>query len=60
MVVIPLAVRERLHLRLGQGMQVLEYQGRIRLLPARDIRALGGLLKGIGTDSEREGDRARP
>jgi len=56
-VVIPRDVRESLHLRPGQKMQVVEYAGRIELIPERDIADLRGFLKGINTDFEREKDR---
>lgn len=56
-VVIPKAVREALHLRPGQKMQVIEYDGRIELIPERDIKELRGFLKGINTEFEREEDR---
>jgi AbrB family looped-hinge helix DNA binding protein len=56
-VVIPKVVREALHLRPGQKMQVVEYDGRIELIPERDIRELRGFLKGINTEFEREEDR---
>jgi AbrB family looped-hinge helix DNA binding protein len=56
-VVIPKAVREALHLRPGQKMQVIEYDGRIELIPERDIKELRGFLKGINTQFEREEDR---
>jgi len=56
-VVIPKAVRESLQLRPGQKMQVVEYDGRIELIPERDINELRGFLKGINTELEREEDR---
>ena len=56
-VVIPRKVRESLHLRPGQKMQVIEYEGRIELIPERDISELRGFLKGINTKFEREEDR---
>jgi len=56
-VVIPRSVREALHLRPGQKMQVIEYDGRIELVPERDIKELRGFLKGINTEFEREEDR---
>jgi AbrB family looped-hinge helix DNA binding protein len=56
-VVIPKAVREALQLRPGQKMQVVEYDGRIELIPERDIKELRGFLKGINTGFEREQDR---
>lgn len=56
-VVIPRDVRESLHLRPGQKMQVIEYEGRIELIPDRDISELRGFLKGINTEFVREKDR---
>jgi len=56
-VVIPKAVRKALHLRPGQKMQVLEYEGRIEFIPERDITELRGFLKGINTEFEREEDK---
>jgi AbrB family looped-hinge helix DNA binding protein len=56
-VVIPLPVRRAMGLRAGQTMQVMEYDGRIELIPDRDIAELRGFLKGINTEFRREEDR---
>jgi AbrB family looped-hinge helix DNA binding protein len=56
-VVIPKDVREAMRLRPGQKLKVVEYEGRIELIPDRDISELKGFLKGINTDFERERDR---
>jgi AbrB family looped-hinge helix DNA binding protein len=56
-VVIPKTVRESLNLRPGQKMQVIEYDGRVELIPERDIKELRGFLKGINTEFKREKDR---
>ncbi len=56
-VVIPKAVRKALNLQPGQKMQIVEYAGRIELIPERDIKELRGFLKGINTDFKREEDR---
>lgn len=56
-VVIPKTVREALKLHPGQKMQIIEYAGRIELIPERDIKELRGFLKGINTDFKREKDR---
>ncbi|MFZ5773664.1 MAG: AbrB/MazE/SpoVT family DNA-binding domain-containing protein [Thermodesulfobacteriota bacterium] len=56
-VVIPRNVRDSLHLRPGQKMQVVVYEGRIELIPDRDISELRGFLKGINTEFVREKDR---
>jgi AbrB family looped-hinge helix DNA binding protein len=56
-VVIPKKIRDALRLRPGQKMRVIEYEGRIELIPDRDISELRGFLKGIDTRLEREEDR---
>jgi len=56
-VVIPRKVRESLQLRPGQKMQVIEYEGRVELIPEKDIAELRGFLKGINTEFTREADR---
>jgi len=56
-VVIPKNIRDALQLRPGQKMKVIEYNGRIELMPDRDISELKGFLKGINTEFIREGDR---
>ena len=56
-IVIPKAVRKALHLLPGQKMQVIEYAGRIELIPERDIKELCGFVKGINTEFKREQDR---
>ena len=56
-VVIPKSVRQALHIRPGQKMQVVEYNGRIELILEKDIKELRGFLKGINTEFEREEDR---
>ncbi len=48
---------QALHLRPGQKMQVVEYEGRVEFIPERDITELRGFLKGINTEFEREEDR---
>lgn len=56
-VVIPRAVRVNLHLRPGQKLQVVEYDGRIELVPDRPVKELRGFLKGMNTNFKREADR---
>lgn len=56
-VVIPKSIREALQLRPGQKMQVIEFEGRIELIPEMDIKQLHGFLKGINTEFKREDDR---
>ena len=38
-------------------MKVVEYDGRIELIPERDIKDMRGFQKGIDTSFEREEDR---
>ena len=56
-VVIPKEIRDTLRLRPGHKMRVIEYDGRIELIPDRDISELRGFLRGIDTRIEREEDR---
>jgi len=56
-VVIPKDIRVSLKLRPGQQMKVIEYDGRIELIPDKSIAELKGFLKGINTDFAREDDR---
>jgi AbrB family looped-hinge helix DNA binding protein len=56
-VVIPKLIREAMKLRPGQKLRVIEYEGRIELIPDRDISELRGFLKGINTEFERGDDR---
>ena len=56
-VVIPKHIRETMGLRPGQKLKVIAYDGRIELIPDRDISELKGFLKGINTEFSREDDR---
>lgn len=56
-VVIPKTVRKTLNVRPGQKLQVIEYAGRIELVPECDIKELRGFIKGINTEFSREDDR---
>lgn len=56
-VVIPRPVREALRVRPGQRLRVVEYAGRIELIPERDIRELRGFVRGINTEFKRDEDR---
>lgn len=57
-VVIPKEVREKLGLRAGTRFHVLEYNGRVELIPIRSLKAMRGFLRGIDTTVKREKDRA--
>ena len=56
-VVIPKPVREALGLAPGHKFHVLEYNGRIELIPVRSAREMRGFLRGIDTRVPREADR---
>ena len=56
-VVIPKEIREKLDLRPGQKLQILEFENRIEFLLLKNIKEARGFLKGIDTNIEREGDR---
>ncbi|MDD2598094.1 MAG: AbrB/MazE/SpoVT family DNA-binding domain-containing protein [Kiritimatiellae bacterium] len=49
-VVIPRPVRDSLKLKAGQKIQVIEYDGRIEMIPEKDITELYGFLEGINID----------
>jgi len=56
-VVIPKEIREQMHLKPGQKLQAMAFEGRIQLIPVRPTKELRGFLKGMNPDFEREPDR---
>ena len=56
-VVIPKRIRDALHLRPGQRLQIMEIGNRIELIPERSIEEMEGFLEGIDTEVLREDDR---
>ncbi len=56
-VVIPRAARESLHIRPGQKLQVLVYNGQLRFVPVRSLREMKGSYPGVGSEVERDSDR---
>lgn len=58
-VVIPLAVRQRMHIRPGERLEVISFDDRIELVPIRPMREMRGFLKGLDPSFQRdEDDRA--
>ncbi|MDD4890429.1 MAG: AbrB/MazE/SpoVT family DNA-binding domain-containing protein [Phycisphaerae bacterium] len=53
-VVIPKDVRERMGIRPGLRMEVIEYLGRVELIPVGPMRSLRGFAKGIDTTVPRD------
>ena len=45
-VVIPLEVRERNHIRVGERLQVISFDDRIELIPVRPMRSMRGCGRG--------------
>jgi AbrB family looped-hinge helix DNA binding protein len=56
-VVIPRAVRESMGLAPGQKVHVVEYDGRVEIIPAYPVESYRGSLPGIDTTLVREPDR---
>lgn len=56
-VVIPKEIRNKMELKPGQKLQILNYGDRIEFVPVKDIKKLKGFLNGIDTAIEREKDR---
>ena len=56
-VVIPKEIRNKLKLKPGQKMQILQYGERIEFILLKNIKEARGFLKGIDTNIAREGDR---
>ncbi|WP_423927865.1 AbrB/MazE/SpoVT family DNA-binding domain-containing protein [Candidatus Palauibacter sp.] len=57
-IAIPGDVRDRLRLRPGQKVQVLAFDGRVRLIPLEPIEAARGFVRGIDTTVNRDRDRS--
>lgn len=57
-VVIPQGIRERLRLRPGAKLMVIEFNGGVRLVPLRAASELRGIARGIDPAVPRDGDRA--
>ena len=56
-VVIPKSVRQRLGIRPGQRLQILQFSDRIEFIPLQNIKDMRGFIKGIKTDIQRSKDR---
>ena len=53
-VVIPKHIRKQCKLKPGEKLIMFLYEGRIELIPEKNIKELQGALKGINTEISRE------
>lgn len=53
-VVIPLEVREKMSLKPGQKVVVIEKDGIVHLIPEKPIQEMRGFVKGVTTENLRE------
>jgi len=56
-VVIPKEIRNKLKLKPGQRLQILELGDRIEFILQKNIKEARGFLKGMDTNFDREEDR---
>lgn len=56
-VVIPLAVRERMRLKPGTKLMVVEFNGGLHMLPQRPASEFRGIARGMDTALPNEPDR---
>jgi len=57
-VVILKDVRNRLKLKPGQKLRILQFGDRMEFVPVRDLKEMKGFLKVIDTNIQRKKDRA--
>ncbi|MCX6155685.1 MAG: AbrB/MazE/SpoVT family DNA-binding domain-containing protein [Candidatus Kapabacteria bacterium] len=53
-IVIPSKIRKSLNIKVGEEVQLIEYMGRIEIVPVRPINEMFGFLKGMNPDFVRE------
>ena len=56
-IVIPKRIRDRMKVKKGQKFHVFFFEGRIELVPAKNLKDMRGFLEGIDTKIIRENDR---
>ncbi len=56
-VVIPKEIRQKLKLKPGQKLQIIQLGDRIEFILLKNIKEARGFLRGINTEIGREGDR---
>ncbi|MBF0410074.1 MAG: AbrB/MazE/SpoVT family DNA-binding domain-containing protein [Candidatus Riflebacteria bacterium] len=55
-IVIPVKVREALKIRPGDKIQVIQFDGRIELVPLSSPQKLRGFLRGVNPSIDREAE----
>jgi len=56
-IVIPKSIRDKSNIFPGQKVEVINYDGRIEIIPLKNIKSLRGIAKGINTEIKRDEDR---
>jgi AbrB family looped-hinge helix DNA binding protein len=56
-IVIPKEIRQKLKLKPGQKLQIIQIGDRLEFITVKSIKETRGFLKGIDTSIEREEDR---
>lgn len=56
-VVIPLAIREALRIKVGEKLRVMSYADRLEFIPVRPVKKMRGFLRGMDARIDREEDR---
>ncbi|MDH4262247.1 MAG: AbrB/MazE/SpoVT family DNA-binding domain-containing protein [Spirochaetia bacterium] len=56
-IVIPKSIRDKSDFYPGQKVELINYDGRIEIIPLKNIKSLRGIAKGINTEIKREEDR---
>jgi AbrB family looped-hinge helix DNA binding protein len=53
-VVIPVEVRDKMNLKPGQKVIVVEKDGVVHMIPAKPLKEMRGFVKGVNTENLRE------
>ena len=56
-IIIPESARKKLGIKIGQKIQIIQYDNRLEMIPIRETSEMRGFLKGIDTAVSRERDR---
>ncbi len=55
-IVIPVEVRQSMKIQPGDKIQVIQFDGRIELVPVKPVKSLRGFLRGINPKIDRDED----